>query len=625
MNSIEQFLSQAPKTFLNKIHQKNLSQGSGLIRNAQLVADVNTWAVEFERINQFIQSLSELQQQMVRAIYTAGPQGLSRQQLILFLPENERFLIKQTLLQFSWNLISYTVKSDEGERIFGFQDLKPIIFQCLPTQVDKESTRLHWLDNSMMASFHFISMASQIQIKPWKLSQSLEPHRRSLNTLESRFEFTSAIDPILTKVELGLLIDFGRDCDYLMHHDHEMILNPTFIQNLSQLGTFPTEMVEWWLKRISWTEDHLQSILERYQEPVSLADSLNDWWVLEDVNYIPKLQRNIDQLTWDDLPRSMIEAWSLGLIQISSSQQQLGHVQVTSWFQSFTEASSKGELSSIYFDQPAFSTPDFEAVVGVQQQCKHLFVLECMAKSITDDRVMKYKIEKARFLNALKSGLSLEMVEECLEWIQLPGTPRISVQDWMNSFKEASFSRPLVLEILSESTRNTLKGITSFSDHIIKELPGFGFILSDRGEKDAKFLLEQLGFFPSFDGEEAFITPQSFPKNSVTPSETEPETTYPTLEPSEGEQIQMGELSQYGKSFKELHISQIIRILKYCIICDISIEVFWKTKTSQKATVQPKEIDPETQEILRAMDEATNQMIDIPIQSISNLKMVDNY
>lgn len=620
MNSIEQFLSEAPKVFLNKIHQKNLNQGGGLIRNAKLVSDITEWAADSQRLQTFVNELAPLQQNMVRAIYAAGSRGLTKQQLHLSLPENERFLLKDTLLRFQWNLISYSTHSEEGERIYGFIDLKPIIFEILPATLAEDASKLQWLDNSMMPSFHFISLAGQLQVKPWKLSQNLEPHRRNFSSMESRLEFSSSIDLLLAKTELDILIKFGRESGYFHHSDGEMVLDKSFYKSIQSLGQFHQEMVAWWIEQIQWTEQHLHDFIQRYAQPVQLEDSLNDWWVLEDVSFIPKLTKTYDDLKWADLPKSILEAWVLGLVQVSSLSQQLGCIQLTPLFKSIIEGT---QYSDLYFDQPAFSTPDFEVVVGVQQQCQHLFTLECITKATTDDRVMKFKIDKTRFLEGLKSGLTLTQVEDCLNWIQLPPTPRISVTDWMNSFKEASFSRPLVLEILSESTRNTLKGIPNFSEHIITELPGFGFILRDSGEKDAKFLLEQLGFFPSFGQEEETAASRPFPhpKLDNTENTVEVSTLYPTQEPAEEGAIQMGELSQYGKSFKELHPAEILRILKYCIICDISIEVFWKEKTSKKAIVQPQEIDSETQEILRALDEKTNEKIEIPIQSISNLKI----
>lgn len=619
MKTIEEFLAEAPKTFLNKIHQNNINTNGGLIRNAQLLGDIKNWAFQVDRIQKCLHSLSSLQRQIILSIYASGPNGLSKQQIILFLPENERFLYRDTILNLNWSLLSYTTHSDDGERVHGFQELQSILFDLYPLSKPAASHRQHWLDNSMMAPFHFIALAAHVQTKTWKLSQSLEPHRRGLTQFENRLDFAHKVNSSLSKLETELLLEFGRDRDYLEYNQGEMHLSLHFSDSLIANNQFHQELLDWWLDKRNWSKAQLIAFLSRYTEAVNLKESFQDWWVLESTQYIPMLNKELDSIQWDDLPRSMKEAWLLGIIQISQAPNGLDAIQITPLQASINQDL---EWSQVYSDQPAFSTPDFETVVGVQQQCYHLFTLECIANSTTDDRIMKFKLDKAQFLSALKSGVKLSDVEACIEWIQLPPTPQVSLNDWMNSFKEATFSKPLVLEVLSESTRNTLKGITGFSQHIIKELPQFGFIIHEDGQANAQHLLEQLGFQPSIEEPNSKFELTKFPKHKVTPAEVQ--VYYPSQEARNLDEIQMGELSQYGNSFKELHTPQVLRILKYGIICDLNIEVFWKKnseeKGSLKALVHPKEFTSD-QNTLIAVNEKTNDRIEIPVDLITNLKI----
>ena len=623
MQSLEYYLNQAPKTFLNKVHQSNLEQSGGLIQNSRLIQDITSWAIDDERIKAQISELSDLQKSIVRAIYSSGKRGITKSQILLFVPESERFLIKDTILNFSWHLICYTAKgeSENEERIYGFKELRSFVFETLSYTVVTDTSRPAWLDYSMMISYHYISLAAQVQLSPWKLSQTGEPHRRNITSMESRFEFALNVDKSLASSELNFLIEFGKETKDLQYTDEGMVLNPDFKKSIETPGEIYLKLIDFWLHKVNWTQSHLIEVLMRAENPANINDILADWWVLAPDNLIPKLTQETHSIHWTDLPNALKEAWCLGLVQFSAKNNEITLGQMTPLARHVLQG---GELDKMFVDQSAFSTPDFEVVVGVQQQSQHLFILECIAKATTDDRVMKYRLEKSRFIKALSSKINLQDVEDCLDWVKLPPTPRVSVNDWMNSFKEAKFSRPLLLEVSTKSTRETLKGITSFSQYIIKELPEFGFILQEAGEENAKYLLEQLGYHPSYD-DEIFVGQNNFSTTTSRATQEEDTIQYPSREINLDNQIQMGELSQYGSSFKDLNPPQILRILRYCIICDFQLEIFWKTKTTQKAVIHPKEVDPETQEILRAQLEKTNEKIEIEIGTISNLKILENF
>ena len=211
------------------------------------------------------------------------------------------------------------------------------------------------------------------------------------------------------------------------------------------------DVLSWW-KGIRFHKDEFlcKRIFKGVSSKVSALDAARVFWVLDPTFRILEKGKS---LGLENLPRPLKEAWLLGLVDFTLSEQK-GSRKIE---QVSLNKDGREWLESSVMPLPEASVsvlPNFDVVASVGTSPRILFVLSTLATPKNDEAFLCFTFDKDVYLSGLRSGFPESEIQHFRHCIKIPENVSSTLDEWNGSFYGA---RVRTVRLLKIDDAKTLK------------------------------------------------------------------------------------------------------------------------------------------------------------------------
>jgi len=601
--NLTRYLETATRPFLSRVHGR-VRQGNGLVRNSEVLAELQAWVSDVPEIERRLEEFSPLQLRLLLAIYGSGGRGAQRDELLLSLPETERFLLEESLAEFRWGLLIARTTA-LPPCFLGFAELFPAVLKR--STVHPPAITSGRISYQGFFAHHALRLLSSIQCDPWRCTRAGQPGRRHQLPFEEGLDFHRRLNAEGPAEECRLLLELLGALEWVELRGDLFQLTPAGSAALES-GDLPViawALQEALLQRRHLSQEWMDQVTGWLGEERDLASVAELCWIHEG----PRRGELAPgaPLDWAEIPRLLREFWILGWIDLG-----LVEGRPASCARCIVHPAAQ--------DLKPYATPDFQVLAPIQAGGPSLHALYATAHLETDDQILKFRLDRPGVLAALQGGVPPTQLQELLEWIGAPSGVRHALSEWAASFSGSCFLQPLALEVRDAALRGRLAAFPP---------EGFGFFLRAHAGAEAAAILEQFGQHPARpELTPATPTPPKIPLHEWAPAEPWPcLEAFPDFQPDKGSAngpspIRLGDVSPSSKSFRDMDVREREKVINYCILRERAVEILLRHGDERRALVQPLALSGVPADTLRARPLPTGEEFDLRLSEIVNLRVV---
>lgn len=500
-----------------KWHRRESDQG-GLQQAGKVAQKVYAWALQEDRIASALEDLGADGRLSLLWIYASGRRGLKESEI---LNAHEAPLHQvQFHLSKAEHALFCCVRDGESQSYHGFGEmasraLPALVAEFLPGEATGPD--VHWLSYRHFLTAHLNHFLAQVALGHLRMTQGGELHRKNLQELAQRFEFSSPVSTVTAEEEALWLLRFAAEEGLVQQDDGRLILTREAREMLfAEDAPAVTERLRryWFEKRARGLSEVLHAWAAAVPEHgsqtgVRMAHAVKALWAPSgSLRHRPKDKKTL--FTWEHLPKSLQELWLLGCVEFGLVKGRLGYIKLDAHF----AAGLRGEShpASLAENPSPVAMPNFEVLAPVGMTFHRQHHLELTARRQNDELLTRYRFTKESVIEGLQSGLEMSRFQDLIAWLGFSPMGMRSLTEWGSSFASTRFREVLLLEVKDAERLRELIDIPQLREWVQEVIPGFGFVVLPRHKQAVRELLHHFGLIP---GEEYRAAEQ--PENLTLP------------------------------------------------------------------------------------------------------------
>lgn len=627
MLAVKDFLNEMPKSQLKELHAKAFCS-KGLLNNAKILSETNTFFTDTARFETFYTSLEPWKKLCLFLIYHSENRGLEMNELRLVAPANKREELETFLLDCAKNLYIWRSRTEKNTYVyFGFDDFLKGILLSPENPVDEKARFFSYED---MLVWHLCQMLSFARLGKMKMNGTGNLHRRSMQICEESFKYSRQLSPDAVREECTLLLEFLSSHNWIEQRGMDLLVTDEAFEFLKHNGfRLKNEILEWWIKRRFHGEDEFfKHVLFSIKRNASAVNAQRILWTLDPTF---RLTLTTNEIYWSSMPKPLAELWLMGMVEFSANAGAITAIRLSDWAKDWLSATAAPMLGA-----QISTLPNFEMIISVKSAPRVLFMSACLANVQNDEPYLRFSISRDTFLNGLKTGFSRETTESFEGWISAPPNVQEAMREWSSCYYDSSFSSVRLLKIDNGEVREALTVFPQFMEMVNEAIPGYGFLIKQECEPKIRELLKHYGLEPANPVNEAPVeqfhntdwnkafwlrwTPEGTPDSAF-----KPETDGSTVSAALG-------TTKYGGDFQKFAMVDLFKVLRYARSTNGSIEARLSQKPLDKNMKLPK-LPPEIRFKVEALHfskvpfvakitlEPSGKSLELPLESITELRM----
>ncbi len=596
MHSLLEFLTDAPKSYVIKLHRRS-DPNVGLMQAAKVIELVYAWALENERIHSRLQEVEKQGRYLLALIYIAEDRGATEAELLSSLDGFPPSQVLMLLGKMEQELLIFTRDLEKSRVYYGFREMAqgilPAVLKELCTYgASQEGT--NWISYKHFLTSHLCHFLTQVELGAVKITQSGEMHRKDLQELSQRFSFGEKLSSALPGEEVQFLLHFAVATHLVLQEDGLLHLS---VEGKSLLKESRKDA---WLRMAHWwTSSRLHGMAHTLKALASMAPSepngmlsasrislwANVFWIYSG----PQRKTYLDEksaFTWENLPKVLQELWLLGLVDFGMAKGRIAWIRTAPESLNLYSADQEMESSST---RP-ISLPNLESLVPLDSPLNLLHDLELVGQKCNDEFMGRYHFTKESVIQGLQAGLPMEEFKHTLTWLGFEAPARRTLLDWASTYASTLFMDALVLRVSDAVRFRELQEIPQFLELITEVIPNYGFVLNRQNKPQVKELLQHFGLVP---GEDSRRTVQ-LETVALTPMGGTWELAVPTLgqlayRETPGKMRAQPAVPQdkFSVASREQEMAQLIGNLEEAIAKELKIEFSYPSPAPKRIALKP--------------------------------------
>ena len=561
MMDLTVFFEGMSKPMLRDVHAAAYGK-KGLLNNALIQSEVLSFYSSRERLQSIRQKLEPWQRHCLDLIYLSGSRGLSYNELRLSVPatksaELQKFLVSLCRQYLVWRSTNPTVAV-----YYGFRNFEECV-KFIPEPVDP-SKGMH-VGYTTLLDWHVCKVLGLAQRGELKVNGNGTVHRRGRQLCLDAFTSASKLWTNAAETELVLIFSFLTQNRWLELVGTNLYPSAKALEFLKKNSfRLHQDILSWWLcARFQKDRRLCKSIFKNLATVTSIQDAAQIFWVLDPTFRILDKSKH---LGWDNLPRPLKEAWLLGLVDFTLSEQK----GVRKVEQVALNASGLEWLESSVMPMPEASVsvlPNFDIVASVGTSPRILFVLSTLAISKNDETFLCFSLDKETYLSGLRSGFPESEVEHFRNCVKTPDNVSQTLDEWNGSFYGARIRTVRLLKIDDAKALNELSSFPQFMENVEEFIPGYGFLIKPEQEASVFSILESFGFCPNASriSENAEKAPvEEWRKDFSIPHYEAGAPDYELRGSQDESSLQSSlDATKYGSLYRKLDTFDLVKVLRY--------------------------------------------------------------
>lgn len=491
MMDLSVFFDGMSKPMLREVHARAFGK-KGLLNNALIQSEVLSFYSSHDRLAAFMEKLESWQRRCLELVYLSGSRGLSYNELRLSVPALKSGELQKFLLNLCSQYYIWRASTSSTVVYFGFKDFAGLIqFVPEPEELGKGTP----VSYSTLLDWHICRVLGLAQRGELKVNANGTLHRRSRQLCTEAFATASRLWASAAESELTLIFSFLTHNQWLELFGTCLRPSRKALEFLRKNGfRLHQDVLSWW-KGIRFHKDEFlcKRIFKGVSSKVSALDAARIFWVLDPTFRILEKGKS---LGLDNLPRPLKEAWLLGLVDFTLSEQRGGRKieQVSlnkdgrEWLESSVMPLPEASVSVL---------PNFDVVASVGTSPRILFVLSTLATPKNDETFLCFTFDKDVYLSGLRSGFPESEIQHFRHCIKIPENVSSTLDEWNGSFYGARVRTVRLLKIDDAKTLKELSSFAQFMENVEEYIPGYGFLLKPERESNVFGILEGFGFCPN--------------------------------------------------------------------------------------------------------------------------------
>ena len=561
MMDLAEFFDGMSKPMLRDVHAQAFGK-KGLLNNALIQSEVLSFYSSNERLQSIRQKLEPWQRHCLDLIYLSGSRGLSHNELRLSVPAAKNAELQKFLISLCRQFLVW--RSSTGNTIvyYGFRNFEECI-RFIPEAVDP-SKGVH-VGYSTLLDWHICKVLGLAQRGELKVNGNGTVHRRGRQLCLDSFTSASKLWANAAETELVLIFSFLTQNRWLELVGTNLYPSAKALEFLKKNSfRLHQDILSWWLcTRFQKDRKLCKSIFKNLSTVTSIQDAAQIFWVLDPTFRILDKSKH---LGWDNLPRPLKEAWLLGLVDFTLSEQKgvrkVEQVALNAsgleWLESSVMPMPEADLSVL---------PNFDIVASVGTSPRILFVLSTLATSKNDETFLCFNLDKETYLSGLRSGFPESEIEHFRNCVKTPDNVSQTLDEWNGSFYGARIRTVRLLKIDDAKALNELSAFPQFMENVEEFIPGYGFLIKPEQEANVFSILESYGFCPnaSRTSENAEKAPvEEWRKDFAIPHYEMGAPDYELRGGQDETSLQSSlDSTKYGSLYRKLDTFDLVKVLRY--------------------------------------------------------------
>jgi hypothetical protein len=561
MMNLAEFFDGMSKSMLRDVHAMAYGK-KGLLNNALIQSEVLSFYSGHERLQSLRQKLEPWQRHCLDLIYLSGSRGLSYNELRLSVPAAKSAELQKFLISLCRQFLVWRSSTANTVVYYGFRDFEECI-KFIPEPVDP--SRGTHVGYSTMLDWHVCKVLGLAQRGELKINGNGSIHRRGRQLCLDSFVSASKLWTNAAETELVLIFSFLTQNRWLELVGTNLYPSAKALEFLKKNSfRLHQDILSWWLcARFQKDRRLCKSIFKNLSTVTSIQDAAQIFWVLDPTFRILDKSKH---LGWDNLPRPLKEAWLLGLVDFTLSDQKGMH----KIEQVALNASGLEWLESSVMPVPEASVsvlPNFDIVASVGTSPRILFVLSTLATSKNDETFLCFNLDKETYLSGLRSGFPESEIEHFRNCVKTPDNVSSTLDEWNGSFYGARIRTVRLLKIDDAKALGELSAFPQFMENVEEFIPGYGFLIKQEQEANVFSILESFGFCPnaartSENAEKAPI--EEWRKDFSIPHYEMGAPDYELRGGQDESSLQSSlDATKYGSLYRKLDTFDLVKVLRY--------------------------------------------------------------
>ena len=586
MMDLANFFDGMSKPMLRDVHAQAYGK-KGLLNNALIQSEVLSFYSNPERLHSIRQKQESWQKLCLELIYQSGSRGLSYNELRLSVPAAKSAELQKFLVSLCKQFLVWRSSTPNTTVYYGFRDFEECI-RFIPESVEpSKGTRVGY---STLLDWHVCKVLGLAQRGELKVNGNGTLHRRSRQLCLDAFMTASKLWANAAETELVLIFSFLTQNRWLSMVGANLYPSEKALDFLKKNSfRLHQDILSWWLcVRFQKDRKLCKSILKRLSTSVAILDATQIFWVLDPTFRI--LDKN-KLLSWDNLPRPLKEAWLLGLVDFTLSEQK----GVRKVEQAALNSAGLEWLESSVMPMPESSVsilPNFDIVASVGTSPRILFLLSALATSKNDESFLCFNLDKETYLSGLRSGFPESEIEHFRNCVKAPENVSSTLDEWNGSFYGARVRTVRLLKIDDAQALKDLSAFPQFMENVEEYIPGYGFLLKPEMESNVFGILESFGFCPNASRtlENAEKAPtEEWRKDFSIPHYETGSPDYELRGGTDDSSLQSSlDATKYGSLYRKLDTFDLVKVLRYAKMTGTMLGA--QVKDPAKRTDKMKEI-----------------------------------
>lgn len=582
--SLRSHFEQMEKPILRDVYARTFSL-KGLVNNTLLLKELLKFYEGEVRLSELFESWDSLQKRVFSLIAYSGERGLRFRELRLAVPVGQINSLKSFLTYLCENFIVWKTQGEQENVVYRvFFD--SYVFAMKQQDFQSEKPRGQLFSYDSLLDYHVSRLASFLKLGKLKATTLGDLQRRSMQWCEQSITHSLVLSSKAPSDEVMLILQFFLDSGWIVKtEDSQLFLADSVIPFLNKNGfRLHQEIFHWWLKtRFNSEKKMLGPVLELLKQPVSVSKVVEYFWPLD-----PCVRLGIAKtsIPFDQLPRPLRELWFLGIVDFYVNR----NYEIESVV---CNCSGKDRSEKVVNAQNAniSALPNFEFVIPTSVSPRVLFYASCFAIPENDESILRFRLERENFLEALKADFSEQEVRQFFSWLNPPANVLNALEEWAAVFFGASIFTARILKIVDKSIFDDLCNFPQFMEFIVAPIPEYGFLIRPECEFAIRELLVHYGLTPAFDRDLSSLqTVESFSwSNSFATPFPQEQTPNFLLEvkSKDSSTIENGK-KNFGEDFQQFDISGLVKALRYAKTSETLFVARISDSTRKTAKVQEK-------------------------------------
>jgi len=482
LKSVQEHLKRASGSFLSCLRSR-FTQKSGLVQNSKIHDELSKEILNPERLKNWLGKRAEWEIQALGLIYASGARGLHLLELESNLDVEQKTL-KAFLSEAVSELFIWYAKCRNSYIYYGFTNFEEIFLNTF-IKNESEPESAVWLSNDRKAELHLVLLLSKIQLRKISIKKDLSIDRVSKKHIAQIFS---------SEDEISLLFSFLISEKWISRDsENNILLAPPAFDFLQNNGfRLFSELIFWWERERFYGNGNLLRLLKFFEKPL---DAMSAAWLFWPYDTYSRLPKNKSAIIWDVLPRPLRELWILGILKMQKKK----HIIAFS-LSEFGEIIFFAKRPDKNISEPIIACgSNFEWHLSQSNGPFRIFQMSCFAQAKNDEEPLRFALSKESFLNALRSNLPSDYVEDFLSWNKATPNVAAALNDWYRIYSDSSIKTMRILRIKNPEKYAQLAAYKPFLTYVLESIPNWGFIIKSEHEKKIREILQHFSLEPSFD------------------------------------------------------------------------------------------------------------------------------